>query len=70
MSSKTRYKVETSYALKKAYLRMVRNFNVSQVSSNRRKDGSYVIYFAVKDSSEEVKMKEFFDNRGIELEKL
>lgn len=67
--SKVRYRINTNYKLKKTYIEMIKKFDVTKVSSNRLKDGSYNIFFTVRNLAEETRVKNFLKDRGIHIYK-
>jgi len=70
MAKKVRYRFNTSYNLKRTHAHMLKNFDVSQVSSNNTKHDGYHMFFTVRDEVEEARIKSHFKKIGIELTKI
>ena len=65
--SKVRYKFKTSSVLKKTHNKMLKSFDVKNVSTSNKK-GECFMYFTVRDINEEQRINDHFDKIRLKLE--
>jgi len=70
MSKNFRYQLETSYNVKKAHKQMLKHFNTLQISVGKRKGGTELIYFSVKDKEEGEKIEAFLSERKLNFKQI
>ena len=68
--AKQRYKFETNLTLKRTHRKMMKQFEVRDVSASNTKDRRIWIFFTVRCSEEELRLKNHFTKIGIELQKV
>lgn len=67
MSKKKRFSLKTNYDKKTTLIGFIKQFDVRQVNTQRRKNGNILVNFSVKCPIDEKKIRDIFKNELQEI---